>query len=275
LSKTSENPGGAVVLPRHRLVVALVALAILTGAQQATPVPSTIDAGMVGPPFSNARAELFLPAGSGPYPAMVVLHGCSGVVPHDRVWAQQLVAWGYIAVLVDSFRPRGIDNVCNHGMIVPPLVQAQDAFAAAEYLRGLPNVQAERIGVIGFSHGGWAVLKAVLEYAVHADHAHPFAAAVAFYPGCDSPDSALVTDTLILIGDADDWTPVGRCARWRDTVASAGHEVRMTVYPGAFHAFDALTPPRAYAGHTIGRNPEAAAAAVAETRSFLAKRLSP
>jgi dienelactone hydrolase len=37
---------------------------------------------------------------------MVVLHGCSGVVPHDRVCAQQLVAWGYIAVLVDSFRPR-------------------------------------------------------------------------------------------------------------------------------------------------------------------------
>ena len=49
----------------------------------------------------------------------------------------------------------------------------------------------------------------------------------------------------------------------------------MTVYPGALHAFDALTPPHAYAGHTIGRNPEAAAAAVAETRSFLAKRLSP
>src|SRR5258708_319025 len=58
-------------------------------------------------------------------------------------------------------------------------------------------------------------------------HARPFAAAVAFYPGCDPPDSALVTDTLILIGDAGDWTPDGRCARWRDTVHSTGHEVRM------------------------------------------------
>jgi hypothetical protein len=144
LSKTSENRGGAVVLPRHRLVVALVALAILTDAEQAATVPSTIDAGMVGPPFSNARAELFLPEGSGPFPAMVLLHGCGGVVPHDRVWAQQLVAWGYVAMLVDSFRPRGVDNVCNHGMIVPPRVQAQGAFAAAAYLRGLRTVRADR-----------------------------------------------------------------------------------------------------------------------------------
>ena len=274
-SKTGRTSGDVMLPPGRRLVVAVAALAILTGAQQATPVPATIDAGMVGPPFSNARVELFLPEGSGPFPAMVVLHGCSGVVQHDRIWAQQLVAWGYVAVLVDSFRPRGVDNVCNHGMVVPPLLQARDAFAAAQYVRALPTVRADRIGVIGFSHGGWAVLKAVLDDAVRADHARPFAAAVAFYPGCDPPDSPLVTDTLILIGDADDWTPVGRCARWRDTVAAAGHELRMIVYPGALHAFDAQTPPHAYAGHMIGRNPEAAAAAVAETRAFLAKRLSP
>jgi dienelactone hydrolase len=61
-------------------------------------------------------------------------------------------------------------------------VQAPDAFAAAEYLRGLSNVRADRIGVIGFSHGGWAVLKAVLEDAVRTGPARPFAAAVAFYP---------------------------------------------------------------------------------------------
>lgn len=94
-------------------------------------------------------------------------------------------------MLVGSFRPRGVQNVCNHGMEVPPDLQAADAFAAADYLRTLPNVRADRIGVIGFSHGRWAVLKAVLADAGR----RPFAAAVAFYPGCDTPGAPLATRT--------------------------------------------------------------------------------
>jgi dienelactone hydrolase len=75
-------------------------------------------------------------------------------------------------------------------------------------------VRPDRIGVIGFSHGGWAVMKVVLAGTVQQNHATPFVAAVGFYPGCETPVSPLATDTLILIGDADDWTPVQRCQRW-------------------------------------------------------------
>ena len=84
---------------------------------------------------------------------------------------------------MDSFRPRGVATTYNHGMDVPPLLQAQDAIAAATYLRTLHDVRSDRIGVIGFSHGGWAVLRAVLASTVQHDQAVPFAAAVAFYPG--------------------------------------------------------------------------------------------
>src|SRR5437867_3590642 len=122
-----------------------------------------------------------------------------------------------------------------------------------------PNVVGERIGVIGFSHGGWAVLKTVLADLAGQASVKPFAAAVAFYPGCNPPRSPLVTDTLILIGEADDWTPVDRCARWRDAVETNGHSVRMKTYPGALHSFDALAMPHAFAGHYIGRDPDAAA----------------
>jgi dienelactone hydrolase len=117
-------------------------------------------------------------------------------------------------------------------------------------------------------------LKAVLADTVSQSAAKPFAAAVAFYPGCDPPRSALQTDTLILIGEADDWTPVDRCTRWRDSVETNGHLVRMKAYPGALHAFDAPRMPHAYAGHYIGRNPEAAADALAETRKFFDERLA-
>ena len=115
--------------------------------------PQMFDASTVGGPVSNAPAEIYLPAGSGPFPAMVVLHGCDGVGPHYRDWARRLAGWGYVAVLVDSFRPRGVPMVCNHGLLIPPVLQAEDALAAADYLRSRADVRAERIGVIGFSHG--------------------------------------------------------------------------------------------------------------------------
>ena len=69
---------------------------------------------------------------------------------------------GFAALLIDSFRPRGYREVCNRGRLVPPEAQARDAFDGAAYLRAAPEVRARRVGVIGFSHGGWAVLKAVL-----------------------------------------------------------------------------------------------------------------
>jgi dienelactone hydrolase len=99
-------------------------------------------------------------------------------------------------------------------MLVPPEAQARDAFGAA-YLRAAPEVRAERVGVIGFSHGGYAVLKAVLAGLVRRQNEPVFAAAVAYYSGCDPrdlPGAPLEVDTLILIGDADDWTPAARCA---------------------------------------------------------------
>lgn len=89
------------------------AVAVAAGAQAFNPAT-------VGPPWSNAPAELYVPAGTVPTAAVVVLHGCDGVKPHYRLWVQRLVAWGYAALLIDSFRPRGFTEVCNHGLLVPP-----------------------------------------------------------------------------------------------------------------------------------------------------------
>jgi dienelactone hydrolase len=259
----------------QRAIGIVVAFFLFAGSRPAGAAALSFDAGSVGPPGSNARAEIWLPTGTGPFPAVVVLHGCDGIGRHYRIWARDLAAWGYVALLVDSFRPRGIASVCNHGSDVPPLLQAEDGLAAASYLRSLPNVRRDRIGVIGFSHGGWAVLKAVLSGTLPAAQAPPFAAAVAFYPGCELPSSPLATDTLILIGDADDWTPARRCIRWRDAADAAGHALELKIYPGARHGFDAPAPLHQFAGHYVGRDPAAAADAVAAARAFLAARLGP
>jgi len=86
----------------------LLPAALALGCESAIAQPLTFDGGTVGGPASNARAELFVPMGAGPFPALVVLHGCNGVGRHERLWAQQLTAWGYVAIVVDSLRPRGI-----------------------------------------------------------------------------------------------------------------------------------------------------------------------
>jgi dienelactone hydrolase len=248
-------------------------LLLLTTGPAAGAEPLRFAPDTVGGPSSMEAAELYEPNSAGPHPAVVVLHGCNGVGQHERLWAQQLAAWGYVALIVDSFRPRGVGSVCNQGMLVPPRTQAEDAFAAAAYLRSRPEVAASRIGVIGFSHGGWAVLKAVQAGLARPADAPPFAAAVAFYPGCDPPVAPIETDTLILIGEADDWTPAERCERWVGLVQRAGHEVQLKTYPGALHSFDAPLMPHFFAGHYIGRDPAAAADALNETERFLGSHL--
>ena len=263
---------------RQRMTTAISPLLLVLLAVAACTVPAqplAFDAGNVGAPLSGASAELYRPRGPGPFPAVVVLHGCNGIGPHYRQWAELLAQWGYVAMLVDSFGPRGMTEVCNRGRMVPATLRAGDAFAAARYLRAQPYVRAERIGLIGFSHGGWAVLKAVLADSARLAAAPPFAAAVAFYPGCDPPGSPLETDTLILIGAADDWASAERCTRWRDLAQTNGHDLRLKIYPGALHAFDAPAMPHYFAGHYIGRDPAAAADAVAETRAYFAARLLP
>ncbi len=252
------------------LLMAMLWPVLTSGAAQTQPV---FDADHVGGPNSGRDAELWMPDTTGPVPAIVVLHGCDGMRQHYRDWARLLQSWGYAALLVDSFGPRGQSNVCNHGGLIPPSERSKDASRAADYLRSLPGIRSDRIGVIGFSHGGWTVLNLVLQQKLMAAGGTPFAAAVAYYPGCEHPGSPLITDTLILIGDSDDWTPVENCVHWRDTAQANGHALDMKIYPGARHAFDAAAPMHRYLGHLLGRDDAAATDAEAMTREFFAQRL--
>ena len=67
-----------------------------------------------------------------------------------REWARRLTGWGFAALLIDSLGPRGFREVCNRGRLVPPEAQARDAFDGAAYLRDAAEVNAARVGVIGF-----------------------------------------------------------------------------------------------------------------------------
>lgn len=225
-------------------------------------------------------ARIHKPAGNGPFPAVVVLHGCDGAGLHQETWAERLVSWGYVAMVPDSFTPRTASNVCLNMLIVPPAVRAADAIGAAEFLKRQVYVQAMNIGAIGFAHGGGAIMRLVQEGSSAAGHA--IKGAVAYYPPCDvAVDTDVALPTLIVIGGRDTGTPAYRC---RDVAAALKRPelVDLVVYPGAHHAFDVDHRSRLVLGMGVDglvsmrryqHDPEADEDAQRRTRAFFEKLL--
>lgn len=185
--------------------------------------------------------ELSKPDGSGPFPAVVLLHGCRGIQPYQRQWASELVEWGYVALLVDSYRPRDIVETCTGSTDayndVVYVGQARDAHGALTHLQQLPFVDANRIGIVGWPGGAVLEIAAKLGQSEHSEGT--FQVAVAFYPMCKGMLSGqFVLPVLVLAGERDDWTPAGYCKQMADAAGGSAQPVMLKIYPGAYHSFD-------------------------------------
>src|SRR5690242_8070925 len=95
------------------------------------------------------------PDGAGPFPAVVVLHGCSGFTSTFPVIADRLKSWGYVALAIDSLGSRGRGKACvSGGRDGQPI----DAYAGLNFLAAQPFVDPDRIGLLGYSMGGGSAL---------------------------------------------------------------------------------------------------------------------
>jgi len=178
------------------------------------------------------------PTGSGPFPALVLMHGCGGIRQSHLNWSSTLNAAGYVTLVVDSFRPRSILRICGKRIrAVSHTNRAFDAFGALAYLKRLSYVDAKRIGIVGWSHGGISALGMVQRDGVENRFKDRFKAAIAFYPYCII-DRQFLAPVLILIGEADDWTPVGLCRKLWSRNRAADPPVELVTYPSVRHAFD-------------------------------------
>ena len=230
-------------------------------------------------------AVLLMPKGEGPHPAVILLHGCggrdarSGALDRRHAdWAERLAGAGFVVLLPESFAARGQGPQCTvrDRRILPWRERRADALGARDWLAGQSFVRAEAIALMGWSHGGSTVLAA-------AD-APGFTGFVAFYPGCSralrAGSFAPAAPLLLLMGEADDWTPPGPC---RALAEQAGPAVTYVGYPGAYHGFDAPgTRLRLRSGLAftvrgdgtahVGTDPAARADALARVPSWLAER---
>ena len=212
----------------------------------------TLQAETVNFPGKDAslQGELLKPDGAGPFPAVVALHGCGGLYGKSgwlsrrhQDWAERLTENGFIVLLPDSFGSRGLGPQCRTGERAARASRERigDAIAAGEYLKTRPDVKPDAISLLGWSNGGTTVLYTLRENARREDQL--FAKAVAFYPGCRVPFERgnwhTRTPLLLLIGEADDWTPAEPCRRLVGAAQSTGEPVSIVTYPGAYHEFDA------------------------------------
>jgi dienelactone hydrolase len=233
-----------------RALLLVIAAAVWANAAAAAPEHVDIPAGDL-----TLHGTLYRPDGPGPFPAIVALHDCGGLIHRPLTeaqlyaeWARLLVADGFVVLFPDSYGSRGIGSQCReqNRKVHASRERVADANTARHWLQAQSYVRGEHISLLGWSSGGSAALWTIRPTAAPHDSSSDFRSAVAIYPSCrrlhDTAWSARVP-TLILIGAADDWTPAAACQQMVAGAHDRSARVQIVVYPGAHHEFDWANAP--------------------------------
>jgi dienelactone hydrolase len=245
-------------------------------------------------------AYLFKPSGAAPHPAIVLLHGRGGpysandnatctfvargvaspcnastLSKRHMMWGEFWAARGVLAILPDSFGPRGKahgfgrfthddpDRDSVNELTVRPL----DAEGALFYLAARGDVDGAHIFLQGWSNGGSTVLNTLIRQGAKSS----FRAALAFYPGCSR--EALLEETVrtaaplaMFLGSSDEEVSPVICQHVAERSLAAGTRLDLTVYPGATHDFDDPGEKR----QEVPGNQAAKAESMAKAAAFIA-----
>jgi len=235
----------------RKLILALAGLAF--GAVTALgAAPEHVDI-----PADNVtlHGTLYRPEGDGPFPAVVAMHDCGGLIRRPAMqvqlyneWANLLVGKGFVVLFPDSFGSRGLGPQCREAnrKVHARRERVADANAARRWLQTQSYVKADHISLLGWSNGGVAALWTVRPTTMPHDGGADFRSAVVLYPSCrrlrETAWSARVP-TLILVGGADDWTPAAICQQMVAGAHGRSARAEIIVYPGAYHEFDRANAP--------------------------------
>lgn len=191
---------------------------------------------------ATLKANLHLPPGNGPFPAVVLIHGSAGPDTRYAFHRPALLAAGIATFEVD-FKTGVFSDTKDRpgGKAFYPMT-----FAALKALRARPEIDGEKIAVMGFSLGGSQAV-ATSGYGLVQLNMGPaekgFAAHVGFYPGCGRLGWLMrqkpTSPVLILTGENDDYGNGRDCpplvARLNERTPGL---YQVHVYPGVHHGFD-------------------------------------
>jgi dienelactone hydrolase len=203
------------------------------------------------------------------------MSGCAGLnIPPDvaqqKMVVDHYVGHGIAVLILDSLTPRGMpDGVCDRASeMTIYLRRADDAYSAYKALAAMPDIDAKRVFLQGYSHGANAATLAVNPKIVEEHGGAVFAGVVAYYPYCVD-DMAFAAPTLIVVGDKDDWTPAARCKAIMDRP-----NLELFILPGQTHGFTMpLDGPVDFLGHHIVYDEKAAKDAQEHADGFMAAHM--
>lgn len=184
----------------------------------------------------SITVQEFLPDKGGRHPAVIAVHGSGGI---RESWAEQpsrlMAGQGYSVFVVHYFERTGTgwaDRDTTHRHFPDWMRTIGDAmnFAAQH-----PSVDANRIGLLGFSLGAYLSLAvASVDPRVKA--------VVDFFGGMPEELHGFVRmpPVLILHGEDDRVVPVSEATKLAQLLDRAGTPYEMKLYPGAGHGFNGL-----------------------------------
>jgi dienelactone hydrolase len=279
---------------RLKSAITFLTLSAVAVSVDAAPLPSPHQVDI--PSNSGAlHAQLYKPAGDGPFPVVIALHGCAGLGGHSepvqsryRDWAEQLLTTGHAVLLPDSYGSRELGPQCRirdrEHRVLARRERVADIMASRQWLVQQPWAVHDRISLLGWANGASALLWAVRPQPSSRRVEPDFRSAIAFYPDCRISSglgwSARVP-TLLLIGANDDVSSPPACRQMVDGARGRSALTRIVVYPGAYHDFDranfplqtigeasdALSPEQ---GH-VGTDPDARADSQKRVAEWLAR----
>ncbi|MGF6432878.1 MULTISPECIES: dienelactone hydrolase family protein [Bradyrhizobium] len=266
-----RNPAHAAGMTHRAIPIVLLMLTTLPTAAAAEP-------DTVFFPSADGKTEivgyLFRPQTPGPHPAIVLLHGRGGpysinvnkdctlvsrtnpsaacnagsLSKRHAMWGQYWADHGYVALLPDSFGPRGKAHGFSRFTHDDPdrtdvnekTVRPLDAEGALSWLRSQKEISDNRIFLQGWSNGGSTALNVMQRQGAATSG---YRAALVFYPGCGP--AALLAQTIksgapitMLLGTDDEEVSPDRCQDVAGRSVAAGSKIDVVVYPGATHDFD-------------------------------------
>ncbi len=218
------------------LVVFLFGSVFVDGLFSSGRLDAVTNTRIPNPSGPEIRAYVAKPATPGPSPAVIMIHEFWGLNEDIRQKADLLAESGYLVVAPDMFRgsstgwvPRAIYQV-----VSTPVEQINaDAGAVFDWLAAQPEVQADRIAILGFCFGGRTAMLFSLQ--------QPKLAGTVIFYGSPVTDAerlkALPGPVLGIFGGADNSIPLEVVRAFEAGLEQAGVPHTISIYDGQPHAF--------------------------------------
>ena len=239
----------------HRMISSIAGIALLVlfaAVAHGQSVRFVVD-GFDGREFPG---ELNLPEkGNRPAPVVVMLPGTDGVDQRQGFYRSRLLPAGIGTIVVDT--KSGVYTSRRNRPKMDRFIPV--GYEAMRLLRQRPDVDGERIGVMGWSFGAGMALRLARQSSrqrwLRSDE-RGFAAYVGLYGGCTRRRGVNLSDVpiLILFGTADEYADPDRCDVFRELHAN----VNVVYFRGAHHGFDKELVNKNPGGRTMRWNRNAA-----------------